>query len=47
MEARMTHDKKLNRLFIVISYALVHKLTLYEALRVFDKALDRYGREKT
>jgi exonuclease VII small subunit len=43
----MTYDQKLNRLFVVISYALVHKVALEDALKVFERALGRFGRAKS
>ena len=40
----MTYDQKKNRLFVVISYAFVHRISLEDALYVFKRALYRFGR---
>ena len=42
----MTYTQKKNRLFVVVSYAYVHRIPLEDALNVFKRALYRYGRPK-
>ena len=43
----MTYNQKRDRLFVVVSYAFVHKISLNEALDVFKRALYRFGSKKT
>ena len=42
----MTHDQKKNRLFIVASYAFVHRIPFEDAISIFARALDRFGGTK-
>ena len=38
----MTYDQKKNRLFLVVSYAFVHRIPLEDAIAIFGRALDRF-----
>ena len=42
----MTYNQKKNRLFIVASYAFVHRIPFEDAIAIFARALNRYERVK-
>ena len=41
----MTYDQKRNRIFIVASYAFVHRISFADAIAIFGRALDRFERK--
>ena len=38
----MTYNQKRNRLFIVASYAYVHRIPFEDAIEIFARALNRF-----
>jgi hypothetical protein len=45
-DIEMTYDQKKNRLFIVASYAIVHRIPFADAIAIFARALDKFERTK-